>query len=74
MPDATHDQRNHSSSHWNSLIPPGARAVSLDAAAQALGLSRRSIYRLIKAGRLRSVKVLDRNLIPVTAIDELLAG
>ena len=38
------------------------------------GLSRMTIYRLMKAGKLRTIKVLGRRLIPADALREVLAG
>lgn len=52
---------------------PGAepeRLLSVDQAAQALGIGRMALYSEIWAGRLRSVKVGRRRLIPSSAITE----
>lgn len=43
-------------------------AYGISDAAVALGLSRRSIYNLIDAGRIRKVKIGRRSLIPATDI------
>jgi excisionase family DNA binding protein len=45
----------------------------VEEAAHALGIGRALVYDLIRAGRLRSFKVGSRRLIPVTAIDDLIA-
>ena len=50
------------------------RAYRVNEAAAAYRLSRSTIYKLIAAGTLRSVKVGGRRLIPVEAIEALLAG
>ena len=39
-----------------------------------LGLSRPTVYRLLKSGELRSIKVGRKILIPLAAIDEFLNG
>jgi excisionase family DNA binding protein len=51
--------------HWRLVY-------SIQEAAQACGLSRATIYRLIAAGNLRTVKVGARRLIPVDSIETLL--
>jgi excisionase family DNA binding protein len=43
-------------------------SYNINDAAAALGLSRRSIYNLIEAGRIRKVKIGRRSLIPATDI------
>jgi excisionase family DNA binding protein len=45
------------------------RAYSIDEAAQVLGVSTATIYRLVRRGELPSLKVGARTLIPVRAID-----
>src|SRR5690606_29466874 len=50
-----------------------ARLVSVETAARALGLGRNTCYQLIRDGRLRSVQVGKRRLIPVQALDEFVA-
>jgi excisionase family DNA binding protein len=50
------------------------RAYQIDEAAAAYRLSRSTLYKLIAAGALRSVKVGGRRLIPVEAIEALLTG
>ena len=49
-------------------------ALSIPEAARTCGLSRATIYRLIAAGRLSTVKVLGRRLVRPEAIEALLNG
>jgi excisionase family DNA binding protein len=51
---------------------PAKLAVSISEAADRLGLCRASIYKLIRAGRLRPVKVGARTLIPISQLTALL--
>jgi excisionase family DNA binding protein len=46
----------------------------VDEAARAVRLSRSAIYELIRSGRLRSVKLGRRRLIPVGALTEYVAS
>jgi excisionase family DNA binding protein len=46
--------------------------ASVDEAARMLGLSRASIYRLIGLGKLKTVKIGARRLVPLGAIQALL--
>lgn len=48
-------------------------AYSVDEACEALGLSRPSVYDLIRSGQLRSKKLGGRRVIPVTELERLLA-
>jgi excisionase family DNA binding protein len=50
------------------------RLLDVDAAAAALGIGRTAIYSEIQAGRIRSLKVGRRRLVPATAIAEYIAG
>jgi excisionase family DNA binding protein len=54
-----------------SEIPPVLYRV--DEAAAALRLSRSLLYELIRSGRLRTVKVGSRRLVPVEALAECVA-
>ena len=47
------------------------RLLSVDQAAQALGIGRTALYSEIGAGRIRSVKVGRRRLVPSSAISEV---
>ena len=48
------------------------RALSPREAERTLGISHASLYRAIRAGRLRTIKLGSRTLIPVDEIDALL--
>lgn len=52
----------------------GKRALSLREAAQAIGVSKATIYRLIGQRKLETVKVLGRRLVKPEAIEALLSG
>lgn len=47
---------------------------SVEEAAEALRLSRSTLYELIRSGQLRSVKFGRRRLVPVDALDEYVAA
>lgn len=51
-----------------------ALLCSVDEAAECLGVSRSVIFRLIRDGQLRSVKIHKRRLIPLSVLDEFVAG
>lgn len=53
-------------------LPP--RFFSVDEAARELGVGRTSIYALLGSGRLRSVRVGRRRLIPGDALREIVEG
>ena len=50
------------------------RLLSIEQAAQALGIGRTALYSEIGAGRIRSVKVGRRRLVPSSAISEVVSG
>ena len=50
------------------------RAYQINEATVAYRLSRSTLYKLMSAGTLRSVKVGGRRLIPVEALEALIAG
>jgi excisionase family DNA binding protein len=50
------------------------RLLSIKFACQILGLSRTSLYALMASGRIRSVTVGRRRLVPREAIDEFIAS
>jgi excisionase family DNA binding protein len=53
---------------------PQRRVLRVEEAAELLGVGRSLVYDLIREKRLRSFKVGSRRLIPVAAIDELVAA
>ena len=55
----------------NDAVPE--RLLSIDEAAALAGVGRTTIYTAIGAGRLRSVKVGRRRLVPASAVSELAA-
>jgi excisionase family DNA binding protein len=58
-----------------SLLPPDTvLAYRINDAAKVAGLSRSSLYVLINEGKLRSVLVAGRRLIPADALRDLLRG
>jgi excisionase family DNA binding protein len=50
------------------------RALSIRETARACGLSRATLYRQIKDGKLATIKIGSRRLVPVASIDALLNG
>jgi excisionase family DNA binding protein len=56
-----------------ALVEPRA-AFSIEQACQTIGVSRPTLYKLMRQGRLRSVMLGGRRVIPADAIAELLAG
>jgi excisionase family DNA binding protein len=50
------------------------RLLSVSLACRILGLSRTSLYALMASGRIRSVTIGRRRLVPLEAIDEFVAS
>ena len=46
----------------------------VDEAAEALRISRDTVYELIRSGRLRTIKVGTRRLVPLVALHEYVSG
>jgi excisionase family DNA binding protein len=68
-------QPNISSRNGNAPLPPDiALAYRVNDAAKVAGLSRSSLYNLIGEGKLRSVVVAGRRLIPAEALRRLLGA
>jgi excisionase family DNA binding protein len=57
----------------NTFRVGNRRAYQINEATAAYGLSRTTLYKLIKSGALHSVKVGGRRLIPTDSIEALLA-
>jgi excisionase family DNA binding protein len=55
-----------------NILEEKRRALSPREAERTLGISHATLYRIIKAGRLKTIKLGSRRLIPVDAIDALL--
>lgn len=51
------------------IIAPGVRFADIPHTCQALSISRTTLYELLSTGRIRSVRLGTRRLIPVTEID-----
>jgi excisionase family DNA binding protein len=49
------------------------RLLAIKQAIYELGISRTALYELINAGKLRTVKIGRRRLVPIEAIEELVA-
>jgi excisionase family DNA binding protein len=50
------------------------RLLRVDEAARLLGIGRSLAYDLIRTGRLRSIKIGSRRLVPIAAIDEAISA
>jgi len=50
-----------------------ALALSVEEAAEVIGIGRTICFRLISQGHLRALKIYSRTVVPVTAIEEFLA-
>jgi excisionase family DNA binding protein len=62
-------------SKQNQQRPPiERRALSIEESAKTCGLSRATLYRLIADGKLATLKIGARRLVPVNALDALLNG
>ncbi|WP_298454848.1 helix-turn-helix domain-containing protein [uncultured Cellulomonas sp.] len=55
-------------------VPVAPVVYRVEEAAQALRVSRDTMYELIRSGRLRTIKVGSRRLVPVLALDEFVAA
>ena len=59
--------------HVQTQTPTVPRhSYSLDEAAQSLGLSRRTLYHLMDAGKLSTVKLGKRRLVPAQELERLI--
>ena len=50
------------------------RTTTVDEAAQALGVSRNAAYSAIRRGEIPAIRIGDRRLVPIIAIERRLAG
>ena len=58
----------------STLINEPPRCLRVDDAARVLNVGRSTVYDLIRSGRLRSIKIGRRRLVPREALDALIAG
>jgi excisionase family DNA binding protein len=56
----------------NPRQKPDRRGYSVNETAHTTGLSRPTIYRLLGAGKLKSVKIFGRRIIHAESVDDLL--
>ena len=54
--------------------PSVPRLLSVEDAAEALGLSRATVYKELAAGRLRSVRISRRRLVSTAALADYISG
>ena len=63
---------------FGSIVTTGAtlapEAIDVDGACRLLGIGRSTLYRMIRAGELPSVKLGDRRLLRLETVRALLAG
>jgi len=60
--------------HLQTVATETKRALHIKEAARIYGWSRSTLYKMIKDGTLRSVKIGGRRLIPRDVLEELIAG
>jgi excisionase family DNA binding protein len=58
----------------SNLIASEKRALRINEASSLYGISRSTIYKIMAAGTLRTVKIGGRRLIPRDALEDLLNG
>lgn len=57
-----------------SLTLEKRRAFSIPEAARMLGISRATVYRMLKEGQIQTIKIGSRRLVPASSIDDVLTG
>ena len=62
---------NDQSNNLSKLLP---RLLAIKQATYELGICRTGLYKLIAAGKLRTVKIGRRRFVPREAIEEFIAG
>jgi excisionase family DNA binding protein len=60
--------------HPNNVAADERRALRVDDAALTYGIGRSTIYKLMSQGKLATVKILGRRLIPRDVMEALIAG
>jgi excisionase family DNA binding protein len=56
-----------------TLVTEPPLCLRVEDAARALGIGRSTVYDLIRSGRLRSIKIGRRRLVPRDAVEALIA-
>lgn len=54
--------------------PKDALALRIDDACALVGIGRSTLYRLIESGKIRSVHIAGRHLVPRAELERLVAG
>lgn len=67
-------QHRHGNRGGDAAPDPDALAFCVEDAARLIGVSRATLYVLISAGDLRTIKIRKRRLVPREALFELLAA
>jgi excisionase family DNA binding protein len=57
-----------------NFVETKRRAYSIREAASMCGVSRATLYRLLRQGKITTIKIGSRRLVPEASIDALLAG
>lgn len=60
--------------YGNNAVQRDKLGYGIADGASAIGISRAHMYELIKAGRVRVVKIGRRSIIPATELERLMAG
>jgi excisionase family DNA binding protein len=56
------------------LLPEGRLTVTVEEAAQLLGISRTTAFQAVRSGEIPAIRVRRRILVPVAALNDLLRG
>lgn len=73
MEDKRTANTSHKARNKRTTTPIPRAALSVEEAATALGIGRTYVFELIKDGTLETVKLGRRRLVPMKAVDALLA-
>ena len=57
-----------------SDVDPRRRAISVEEAVSQLGIGRSLAYEMVREGTLRTVRAGHRILVPISSLEEFLAG
>jgi len=69
-----HESAEDVSETNDSWKPTGRAVLHLKEVAQVLGLSRTTIFRLIRDGKMRVIRVGSRTLVPVDVVEAILSS